>query len=279
MTNGTHLNGTKTGTKLLAAAAALAMIAGPASAKLVKLTIAGTITAGTDSGSDLIDEIPIQGGGWTEVTTPGTIFGTTGDLTGKSIKFSFVYDTASPLLPVGAGGIFEDLSGGEWTYTLNPTITVGGVATQFTPLQPFGQNIALTAELGVVDGSPDGLSGDFTSWLGWGDVVSYYNIGSFNFHAALPPGYFSTDAQLPGSLPGPGFGFAGSGASGTGSFSMIRQSCFMSCPMVQAVGTFSLTAITFGAVPEPAAWSFMLAGFAVVGAASRRRRRLTLVTA
>ncbi len=275
--DGTKRDGTKFGgIRLLAAAAALTMIAAPASAKLVKLTIAGTATSGSDGGNDLLD-VTNGPGGYAEVFAPGSIFGTIGDLTGKAIAFSFVYDTASPLLPVGAGGIFDDPIG-EWALSLSPTVSIGGVAYEFLHLPPVHLGIAAGATLAITDGAPDTLSGAFSGFTFSGDVILDYVTSNFAFDATLPAGFFSTDAVLPGSLSAPGFGFAGGGAGGTGSFDFLHQTCFLTCSFKEATGVFLLTAITFGAVPEPAAWSLMLTGFALVGTAARRRRG-TLVTA
>lgn len=274
---GTHVDGTKAGgtkrrgTHLLAAAALLAMFAAPAAAKLVKLTVAGTITSGSDGGNDLIDEYPNPGGGYTEVFAPDSMFGTIGDLTGKAIKFSFIYDTQSPLLPVGTGGVFDDPIG-EWALSLNPTITIGGVSHDFLHLEPAFLGVVAKAKLGINDGTPDGLTGDFFGFTFAGNVITTYVTSSFGFFSTLPAGFFSTDSVLPGALPGPGYGLAGAGAGGAGGFDFFRQTCFVTCSLAEAKGDFSLTAISFGAVPEPAAWTLMLAGFAIVGAAARRRQ-------
>ena len=39
------------------------------------------------------------------------------------------------------------------------------------------------------------------------------------------------------------------------------------------IGNFSITQSTAGAVPEPATWAMMIAGFGMIGAGMRTRRR------
>ncbi len=261
----------------LTTAAIIGLAVAPAHARLVKLTVAGHITSGSDGGNDL-DDVTNGPGGYVEHFAPGSVFGTIGDLTGNAIRFSFIYDTNDAAQPLGVGGVFDDQLG-QWAYDATKAVTIGAVTHDFLPLQPVFTFIALTATLGVTDGTPDGLSGNFTGFTGWGDVYSNFYTSGLSFGATLPSSFFATDAVLPGNLPGPGFGLAGSGASGTGSFSFVRQTCFLTCSYKAAVGNFALTAITFGAVPEPASWALMIVGFGLVGARQRRRSGTTTVAA
>ena len=256
---------------------AIAVAAAPGHARLVKLTVAGHVTSGSDGGNDL-DNVTNGPGGYVEHFVPGTVFGTAGDLTGAAIRFTFIYDADDIDQPVGVGGVFDDTLG-QWTYDAKRSLTIGGVTHDFLPLQPVFNLIALGSTLTLVDGTPDGLSGNFTGFTQSGNVYSDYRTAALSFAGILPASFFSTDAVLPGELPGPGYGLAGAGSTGTGSFLLTRQTCFLTCSYKAATGNFALTAISFGAVPEPAAWTLMLAGFAMVGLTARRRAPATTVAA
>lgn len=258
-----------TGTKLLAATALFLCAAAPAGAKLVKFSVTGVITDGGDGGNDLVD-VTNGPGGYAEVFAPGSIFGTLGDLTGKTVTFSLIYDTNSPFLPIGSGGVFEDAIG-DWAYSLKPTITVGGVTREILHVEPVFNGIALDAMLALSDGSSDALAGHFNSFAFSGDVITNYTTAAFGFDGLLPAGFFSTDAFLPGQLPGPGYGFASAAATGSGTFSKVYQSCFLTCSYKSATATFDLTRVSFGAVPETATWVLLLVGFGLVGTTFRRR--------
>ena len=265
-------------TLALGALTLAALAAAPGQARLVKLDVAGTITAGTDGGNELVD-VTNGSGGYVEHFGPSTVFGTAGSLIGKKLVFSMIYDSNSPDIPVGAGGVFDD-GFGQWTYDAVPTLTIGGVKVDliYTPMIVY-QLLALTDTLAIVDGTADAFSGSLTGFTLNGGVYSNYASGSLDFSGLLPASFFSTDALLPGQLPGPGYGFAHHSAVGTGSFDLTRQTCFLTCSFKQASGTFALTAISFGAVPEPAAWTLMIAGFAFVGIAARRRAPAPVVAA
>ena len=169
----------------LTTAAIIGLAVAPAHARLVKLTVAGHITSGSDGGNDL-DNVTNGPGGYVEHFAPGSVFGTIGDLTGNAIRFSFIYDTNDVAQPLGVGGVFDDQAG-QWAYDATKAVTIGAVTHDFLPLQPVFTFIALTATLGVTDGTPDGLSGNFTGFTGWGDVYSnFYTSGlSFDANAAV----------------------------------------------------------------------------------------------
>ncbi len=253
------------------------VLAVPAAARIVQLTVTGVITSGDDSGTDFLGAQVINNV-YVESFGPGNFFGTSGALGGKSVVFSLLYDTKSPDLPVPATGVFGDQSG-EWAYALSPVVTVGGTPHDFIDIVPGTFINAATATLGVVDAAPDGLTGSFTNLTYSGNVYSDYRSSSLAFTAALPPGFFSTDTVLPGALPGPHHGFAHGAATGSGSFAFYRQTCFFTCSFKAATASFDVTAISFAAVPEPAVWAMLLAGFGLVGAMSRRSRGAAVVTA
>jgi hypothetical protein len=251
------------------ALALVSLSAAPSQAKLVKLSVAGVVTAGADGGNELVD-VTNGPGGYVEHFGPSSVFGAAGSLVGERLVFSMIYDGNSPYIPTGVGGVFDD-SFGQWTYDAVPTLTIGGVTVDliYTP-QIVYQLLSLTDTLSVVDGTTDSLSGSLTGFTLNGDVYSNYASGSLSFSGLLPASFFSTDALLPGQLPGPGYGFAHHGAIGAGSFDLSRQTCFLTCSSKEASGAFALTAIAFGAVPEPGAWALMIIGLGLVGAARRR---------
>jgi len=189
-----------------------------------------------------------------------------------------LYDTAATSLPVPVGVVFDDPSG-DWAYTLSPVVTVGGTPHDFIDTVPGTFVFATSATLGLVDRTPVGLTGDFHSLIYSGNVYSDYRSSSFGFAAALPPGFFSTDAVLPGGVAVPHFGFAHSAATGTGGFALYRQTCLFTCSYKAATATFDVTSVAFAAVPEPAVWGMMLTGLGFVGAMARRGRDAPIVAA
>ena len=257
--------------------AAAAAFTAPATARVVQLVVNGTITSGSDAGTDLID-VNVINNVYVETFGPGSFFGSPGGLTGKSVVLRLLYDTAAAALPVPVGGLFDDPSG-EWAYTLAPVVTVGGVAHDFIDIVPGTFAFGTSAALGLVDGAPDGLTGNFHSLTFSGNNISDFRISAFAFTAALPPGFFSTDAVLPGAVAAPHSGFAHGIATGTGSFNFTRQTCFFTCSSKTAAATFNVSSVAFAAVPEPAAWALMVIGFGGVGAMARRRGTQVVVTA
>ncbi|WP_255602121.1 PEPxxWA-CTERM sorting domain-containing protein [Polymorphobacter megasporae] len=252
-------------------------LAVPVAARIVQLTVTGNITAGDDSGTDFLGAQVINNV-YVESFGPGNFFGTSGALGGKSVVFRLLYDTNSPVLPVPTGGVFDDPNG-DWAYALSPVVAVGGIPHDFIDIVPGTFINAATAMLGVIDGAPDGLTGSFTNLTYSGNVYSDYRSSSFAFTAALPPGFFSTDTILPGALPTPHHGFTHGTAIGTGSFAFYRQTCFLTCSLKTATASFDVTNISFAAVPEPAVWAMLLAGFGLVGAMARRNRGAAIVAA
>lgn len=121
----------------------------------------------------------------------------------------------------------------------------------------------------------------FTSSSFIGDQIRYDNVAG-------------TFGGVTGVAPSVGFGtglVAGFQITGTSlSFAQFVSPDLFTGPLTSPVfnlGTFNLTSIvsgastlrisqaaTPGAVPEPATWMMMLAGFALTGAAMRRRRPL-----
>jgi hypothetical protein len=263
---------------LIAIAIAAVFAAAPATARKGLMTVVGTVTTGTDTGNDLVS-VDYVGGQLVATFAPGNFFGTSGSLAGKEVAFRFLYDTAAPVLPTVAGGVFDDQSG-EWAMSLDPVVTVGGVARNL--LQPPSGTAVYylaTATLGLVDGAPDAISGNFTSGTYVSTLIDHVSSGAFAFTAILPASFLSTDALLPGAVPAPHYGFARSAATGSGSFTFIEQSCLFTCSLKTASAAFDVTYVTAGAVPEPAVWAMMLVGFGIAGAMGRRGRGAPVVIA
>lgn len=143
-----------------------------------------------------------------------------------------------------------------------------------------GDKVRLTGLLGGSQragaSDPFGLSFDFGgttilkdygfNW-GTGDIVVISNIatpgiGSFS-------GILGNEAFAPHSI------FFTAGSAGTLKFAFSTQSADNIGPLLDGV---TLT-IDSGAVPEPAAWAMMLAGFGLVGAAMRRREKVAVTFA
>jgi hypothetical protein len=261
----------RTAASLLALAPLALGLASPVEAKLAVLTVNGRITSGADGGNDL-DDVTNGPGGYVEHFIAGTVFGTPGDLTGKSISFRFTYDSANPYLPASSGGVFDDPFG-DWLFSSKSEVSIDGVTHDFLPVAPVFIGLSVDANLQLTDGSPDGLTGAFNGFTFSGGNVTDYRSGAFSFGATLPASFLSTDQTLPGGLPGPGYGFGHAVASGTGAFSFSRQTCFLSCSYKAATGNFILKSVSFGAVPEPASWAMLIVGLGMTGAAGAAARR------
>lgn len=261
-----------------ALAALMLFGAAPAAARHGVFTLSGTITNGSDGGTDLIG-VDYVNGQLTEHLAAGTIFGPAGSLAGQAVSFSFLYDTNAATLPVASGGVFDD-QGGEWALTLDPIVTVGGVARHMI-LPPSGQAVffGAAANLGLVDGPADGVTGNFSSFTWVSSLVEDITSSAFSFSAVLPASFLSTDTLLPGAVAAPHHGYASSAASGTGSFTFTHQAFVFTGASKTATATFGIDHVTFAAVPEPATWAMMLIGFGAIGAVSRRHRGAVVVAA
>lgn len=259
-------------------AVAAVFVAAPAAARKGLMTVIGTITTGSDGGNELVSTEYV-GGQLVATFAPGNVFGTTGSLAGQQVMFKFLYDTAAPTLPAVAGGVFDDQIG-EWAMTLDPVVSVGGVARNLLN-PPTGTAVyyLATAKLGLVDGTPDAITGNFTSATYVSTLIDHFWSTSLDFNAVLPANFLSTDALLPGAVAAPRYGFAHSTATGSGAFTFTEQSCLFSCSLKTATAAFGVTSVTVGPVPEPAEWAMMLAGFGIAGAVSRRRRTALVVVA
>ena len=249
--------------------AALTLAAAPVSARIVYLAVTGKITAGTDGGNDILDTQYV-GGVLTNTYTPGTVFGTSGSLIGKTIVFRMAYDTTTA--PIGAGGVFDDLGNGQWTYDAKPKVSIGGVWVDMIVPMPGMTGLGIGSKLTVSNGTPDGLLGEIFAFTSAGNVVTDYRSKSLDFAAVLPAGYFDTDAVLPGDGSLLDLGLGGSSATGTGHFFFSSQTCVIDCSYKEASGAFTLSSLAF--VPEAPVWVAMIGGFGLVGGVARRRRAM-----
>jgi len=111
----------------------------------------------------------------------------------------------------------------------------------------------------------------FTGTLA-GAAISLLAPGSY------PIGTASNDNLFDGTSPY--FTFKGvSFAAGGQNYNLYNNGpTVMLCGRTAGCDTTSLSAFTVTAVPEPATWAMMLVGFAMVGAATRYRRRATAMT-
>ncbi|MBC7504434.1 MAG: PEPxxWA-CTERM sorting domain-containing protein [Sandarakinorhabdus sp.] len=190
-----------------------------------------------------------------------------------------IYDPDAIATPVGVAGVFDDPLG-DWALSIKTRLSTGGVGHDIVTLPPGGlMLLAVGATLTLGNGTPDSLAGDFTGFTLDGCNIWNYNSSALHFAGILPASFLATDTVLPGSLPGPGYGYGSSAGTGTGSFDITRSKCFIDCSFKEASGTFALTSARFGAVPEPASWAMLVGGFAIVGAASRRRQSMQRVSA
>lgn len=117
-----------------------------------------------------------------------------------------------------------------------------------------GQGFAIADVMGIFQYGPITLSSPqpisfFTTALNGGLLIGDGTLLAFDG----PQLYFGTEAE-------PEFQ--------TGSFTLID---------VASRSPISLTISTISAIPEPASWAMMLAGFAMIGGAARYRRRKATV--
>ena len=249
---------------------AMLVMAAPATAKLSKLTVSGRILAGTDGGNDLID-VSNVGGVYVHTFAPGTFFGAAGSLAGKALRFTWLFDPSAPNAPTGIAGVFEDMFG-DWALASPAKLAINGVSRDIATYAPGTFAFGITSTLTLGNGPSDSVGGDFSGLDYSGGNLTTYDSNFVRFTASLPGSVLGTDALLPGALPGPGFGYGSGIATGFGSFDFTRSMCFIECSSKRALGTFALSRLSFGAVPEPANWAMLVGGFAFVGTAARRRR-------
>ena len=188
--------------------------------------------------------------------------------------------SAGPLIvPVTATG-----SSSYPGYAASNAIDIGP-GSELTDWASLGQGSAATLELdlGAVFSLTDVYATDrVTSGGGNGAFAGGLTdfTTSFTIQAFTDATFTTSSSALytflhtpPGSPSSPSdFFFDGSVAGLTGRY--IKYSVTSNAP---GGGNTGLSAIAFGAVPEPATWGMMLIGFAAMGGAMRYRRRETKV--
>ena len=138
--------------------------------------------------------------------------------------------------------------------------TIAGITAHFTS----GQNaveffFSDTAQLGAYP----------VQFLGAGDVV-LATVTLANDGSVLPPGYSGGIFPPPGTSPLPGL-FVGYNSGSNNIFGIAIG------PSGASNDSYAIDDVRFHAAgaPEPAAWALMIGGFALAGAALRRRSALT----
>ncbi|GGI88598.1 hypothetical protein GCM10007973_26180 [Polymorphobacter multimanifer] len=182
---------------------------------------------------------PIEIPDFAEVESNITIAGTTGTITDLTLSFSglshtFPDDLVMGLLntEAGVGFVFLSNAGGS-TDISGVDLTFSDAATQQLPQSFFG--------LGPIT-SGTYLPSNFSGFL----FTSFDNLTSFS-------------------------GFNGLSANGT--WTLLTADTF-AADIGTIAGGWSLDITTSGTdvIPEPSSWAMLIAGFGLVGAASRRRR-------
>lgn len=222
--------------------------AGQAAASVLTLSLSGTVTGGTDFDN---------------------FFGLGPSLAGQNWAAVFTIDDTTPGAVTTFGVTASSVSGAGASNPLTATFTINGVTDTFGNFDgSFG-----------VNSDPDNLAArarDSTREAGEGVVIEHFGslgpLGGFTT-VELSPDY----RLLPGTL---------SFISAAGS--AFRGDIFHDTLTDQIVGVdntyqlqLALTSATasFGAIPEPATWAFMVIGLGGAGAMLRRRRRITAALA
>lgn len=170
-------------------------------------------------------------------------------------SFSFTATGNGIAVNTGGSSWSQALTGGSLSFTALAPITVGA------QIIPLGANILTLSFLGgAIEADVPGTAGSARVTL---PGSSFFNVSSDYFE--FPP-LFMTDFSIALSGVTPGFLFD---AQNPGSLANGRFTNFAA----DSTGTF-----TAGAIPEPASWAMMIAGFGLVGL-SRRRSRVTAVAA
>lgn len=174
--------------------------------------------------------------------------------------------------------IFDEAIG-AWTSSTETRPSIAGVGRDLRPLPARRSLLAAAARQTLGDAATDGLLKQFGGFTLSGDSILDYVSSHLHFAGVFSAGLLTSQTILPGALPGSGFGYGGAVGTGTGSFAVLRSTCFIDCTLKQAQGIFVVTIARIGAIPEPANWALLFMGFALVGVMTRRRRRIADVAA
>jgi len=194
--------------------------------------------------------------------------------------------TATPLQVDAAGAVVVDFNGAlPAGYTLSGSYSY---ATGTTPnLQAAPAGDATQYLVVPQDGSVSGFA-DLLGTTGY-DTVSFYwgSIDTYNSVQFLDAAGNVFGDVYAGSYPGIADPTADGGQAGPGTNRRITFTQGAGDPLIYGLRftnngqrAFELDNVAFGAVPEPATWAMLIAGFGLVGGAMRRRRSsTTMVTA
>jgi len=176
-------------------------------------------------------------------------------------------------------------------HTTDPGLKITASGLNFGPLtlDTAGTASATTAVLQI--GSPEDVV-NLIDWDHWdfAEDTTPYNI-AVNFTFTDPTGV--TGGPITGEtfgvwqLFGNGYGHVSWGGPQTftfgdgGEFTIALQDTdfALNNATTDVLGTFTLISDSAGAVPEPATWAMMIAGFGLVGASMRRRQKVSVTYA
>lgn len=245
--------------KMLAAAVVVyGLVAGSVSATIVTAHFAGIVTSGTAVG------------------TFGYSIVAPGDLTGKEITGTVSYDTGllGPNCP--AGRFFFGCFVGTGTGGMTITETINGVTQLFpgtpSPINPQQFN---TAESGLLLDNFGVDTVNFHTMSMIGSPATVYNGTEAGIGVTLDNGSIA-DATNPvlsyhGGVIGPDSPYfidKQNFPTNHSELSELTPDYSISTVYDFDIASFSMQ----GSVPEPASWALLVEGFAITGAALRRRR-------
>lgn len=185
---------------------------------------------------------------------------------------------AAPLISFTTGGFspsagftvvdpFTNLSG----LSITGPVVIHGPTSDSTGAPPANSNPGGTSYLSVLGGGSatytfaapvTGLQFD------WGSVDTYNTL--------TLTGSFGTFVVTPGTTPNPSFPSTNGdqGFSGSGVFTALGNGdTFTSVTFASSQNSFEVDNLAISAVPEPASWAMMLAGFGMLGMGLRRRAK------
>ncbi len=236
--------------------AAAMVIAAPATAKVYIATYTGTVTGGPQTAYDVSGVFG----------TPYTALG------GLAYRAVFRIDDALPGAPIyiGPEGPYRDIS-----------VLLGGVGYGTTAV-PVTATLTINGVTATVDG--DVYSVAKQTHHNFDQTIHYvqgrYGASSqtgnnyvYQLATLFEPREFLTSADLRTALNVDLTGFAAGDAGG--SFSIYQPNATNGFGYDYALGALHAEHLTIAAaVPEPATWSLLIAGFGLTGAALRRRARV-----
>ncbi|WP_243445871.1 PEPxxWA-CTERM sorting domain-containing protein [Polymorphobacter arshaanensis] len=221
---------------------ALATIATPVSAIIVKVTYTGTVDWGYD-----------QTG----------IFGTPGaDLGFLPYQMVYGYDTTRG--NIVATPTTNKLYGGDLTGVLSPAlwtkVTIGGVTTSFSP-----------RSYGLIWGYNDGLQSQQ-----FHEAEHIYVNKEIEYRTFTQNSVYDFVGNIPSSIQDPFSYNVESNGYAYGIFHSYAYDFSTGSYVHETYASMAISNVTLAAVPEPANWAMMIAGFGLTGAAMRRRREAAL---